>query len=376
MRASLRIAVHELKLALRQRETWLWTFVMPVVFFYFLGAMQGGMDGGSGKDELVLQAPADAGFFADTLEKRLAERDFAVERVTAAPAEAPDRRLELASGFTDGVLAGEKYRVRFERDEGGNAASFDSFRVGRAVYSLLADVVALRADEREVTAAALDDLAAQPRSLSVDVRLAGERRRIPSGHEHSLPGSLAMFTLIVLLTSGAIGVVIDRRQGLLRRLAAAPISRGQIVFGRWLGILALGLVQIGFGVLIANVLFDVDWGPDPLMVGAVLLAWGAFSTSLALCLSSLFSTEAQVVGAGVLASNVLAALGGCWWPIEVTPSWMQALASWLPTGWVMNALHELMFFASGPSGALRSLALLVLGALALGALAAKRFRFQ
>jgi ABC-type multidrug transport system permease subunit len=83
-----------------------------------------------------------------------------------------------------------------------------------------------------------------------------------------------------------------------------------------------------------------------------------------------------VIGAGVLASNVLAALGGCWWPIEVTPRWMQALASWLPTGWVMRALHELMFFESGPRGALPAILLLLAGALVLGAIAARRFRFQ
>ena len=45
-----------------------------------------------------------------------------------------------------------------------------------------------------------------------------------------------------------------------------------------------------------------------------------------------------------MVSMLLAALGGCWWPIEITPEWMQQLALFLPTGWVMDALHKLMYF--------------------------------
>ena len=48
----------------------------------------------------------------------------------------------------------------------------------------------------------------------------------------------------------------------------------------------------------------------------------------------------------------LAALGGCWWPIEITPSWMQALQLFLPTGWAMDALHKLISFGYGPASVL------------------------
>jgi ABC-type multidrug transport system permease subunit len=49
----------------------------------------------------------------------------------------------------------------------------------------------------------------------------------------------------------------------------------------------------------------------------------------------------------VIGTLLLAALGGCWWPIEVAPAWMQQLALFLPTGWVMDALHRLMYFGDG-----------------------------
>ena len=42
LRHALFIASHDLRFMLRQWETLLWMFVMPVVFFYFIGTVTGG----------------------------------------------------------------------------------------------------------------------------------------------------------------------------------------------------------------------------------------------------------------------------------------------------------------------------------------------
>ena len=100
----------------------------------------------------------------------------------------------------------------------------------------------------------------------------------------------------------------------------------------------------------------------PRMVGVVLLGWAAFCASLGLLLGVLARTEGQAVGLGVLFANGLAALGGCWWPIEVTSPGMQALAGWLPTGWAMDAMHQLISYRAGPASAVGGLLLLLAAA--------------
>jgi ABC-type multidrug transport system permease subunit len=98
--------------------------------------------------------------------------------------------------------------------------------------------------------------------------------------------------------------------------------------------------------------------------------------SLALLLGSLARTPGQAVAIGVLASNVLAALGGCWWPIEVTPRWMQKLALCLPTGWTMDAMHRLVIFQNGALDALPHVVVLALAAIGVGFAASRVFRYQ
>ena len=40
------IALHDIKYQLRQGSTLLWVFVMPPIFFYFIGTVTGGFSGG------------------------------------------------------------------------------------------------------------------------------------------------------------------------------------------------------------------------------------------------------------------------------------------------------------------------------------------
>ena len=42
LRDALYLAYRDLRYLLPRRETWMWTFVMPIIFFYFIGSVTGG----------------------------------------------------------------------------------------------------------------------------------------------------------------------------------------------------------------------------------------------------------------------------------------------------------------------------------------------
>jgi ABC-type multidrug transport system permease subunit len=73
---------------------------------------------------------------------------------------------------------------------------------------------------------------------------------------------------------------------------------------------------------------------------------------------------------------MLGALGGCWWPIEVTPRWAQQLSLALPTGWAMDAIHKLVSFGAPPASVIPHMAAMLISAVVAGAIVAKKFRFQ
>jgi ABC-type Na+ efflux pump permease subunit len=332
---------------------------------------------------LAVLAPEEGGFLLDELFAAIEEQGYQISRVAdEVELGTYTRRLVLpepaegTASFTESLLAGHAAKIRLVRDGAGTAANLDQVRLGRAVYGLLANLVVLEANGAEVTRASIDALQEAPRALKLTVEPAGKRLELPSGYSQTVPGTLVMFTLLVLLTSGSVQLLVERRRGLLRRLASTPISRPSIVLGKWLGRMGLAAIQIGFAMLGGTLLFGMEWGEDLLPVLVVLGCWAAFCTSAALFLANVVRTEQQMAGIGVVSSLVLAALGGCWWPIEITPDWMQSLAQALPTGWTMDALHQLIHFGNGPASALRSVLLLLVAALVLGSLAVRHFRYQ
>jgi len=366
LRDALYIARMDASYLLSRRETIIWTFVMPVVFFYFIGTITSRNTPADSRDPVAVSISPDAGPLADRLTERLAAGDYRVVR-TQSPEEflSYSRRLEIPTGFTDSVLAGHPMKIRFTRTGQELDTSYDQVRIARAVYTLLADLPAIRAG---VTPA--------PHALTLVVHSAGKQIEAPSGFQQSVPGTMVMFTLLVLFTSGAVTLTIERRLGILRRLASSPMSRGAVVLGKWGARMAVGSIQIAFAMVTGRVLFHVSWGPNLPVVVLTLLAYGALAATLAMLLGNFGGSEGQVIGLGVILSNVLAGLGGCWWPIEITPQWAQTLAVFLPTGLTMNALHKLVNFGASPAAVVPHLTALVVAA-GLGLYALSRtFRFQ
>jgi ABC-type Na+ efflux pump permease subunit len=361
---------------LRRRETLLWTFVMPIIFFYFFGTIIGNSSGPT-KDNVAVSVPPDAGFLADQLLTRLDQRGYHVIR-----AQDPKeflrfrRRLSIPAGFTDSVLAGKPMEISFDRTGEDMNADYDRVRLYRVIYTTLADLIVVSRENTKVSKDAFDKLAAEPRMLTLDVHPAGKRVNPPSGFEQSVPGTMVMFTLLVLFTTGGVSLTIERNQGILRRLASSPMSRGAVVLGKWGARMSLGVVQIAFAMIAGTVLFHVRWGPNLPMVVLVLLVYGSLAAALGMLLGNFGRTEGQVIGLGVIASNIFAGLGGCWWPIEITPLWTQKLALAFPTGWTMNALHKLMNFGAPPASVLPHLCVTAVAALGAGYILSRSFRYQ
>lgn len=379
------IALHDIRHQLRQGATLLWVFIMPPIFFYFIGTVTGGFSagmGGGAANPLIVEA-ASAGFMQAQIDLRLRDNNFEPEWREHNPLDSDseagnaERILTFSGALSDRIVAGEQVTARYTTEASALTRDYESIRINRSLYTALADIVV--ADSRSEEALTADSLAAlntEPRIWQLQVEPAGNRLEIPSGFEQAIPGILVMFTLLVLLTSGASMLAIEREQGLLRRLASAPITRTELVAGKWLGRMALAALQIGVAIIIGTLAFSMHWGPDLTMVLIVLTAWAAFCASAGLLLGSLARTEGQAVGLGVLLANLLAALGGCWWPIEITPEWMQFVQKLVPTGWTMDALHKLISFEAGAASAIPHVAILLLATVIVAALAIRQFRYE
>ena len=163
LRDVLFIARKELRFSLRGRETLIWTFAMPILFFWFIGTVTAGFAGGGGTPAVALWEEGETGHLGDRLARAIEAQGYAV--VTGDSLESfrdYHRLVTLPAGFTDSVAAGRPVDVAFRNRSEGLDRSHHDLRVGRAVYGLLADVVVAGLDGEGPTPAALARIDSTP----------------------------------------------------------------------------------------------------------------------------------------------------------------------------------------------------------------------
>jgi len=355
------IAKKDFVYSLKEKTLLLWLFIMPIVFFGFIGSTTGGFSGNSDNSvtniALWEHSPNDVNVIplAKQIVYRLEQENFNVvvfnsindKEQRKHHFENYSRRLWLPDNLQQKFDSGEQIEVTFASKAEGLTQNRDQFSIEKALYQTLGDVLLhnkMSEKSKDINFETINQL---QKNISLDVSSAGEKLNIPSGFNQAVPGVLVMFIMMIALSSGALSLFLERQSGVLKRLAATPLSNSEIIMGKWLGKLFITVLQLLYGMIIGWLLFKIHWGDHLLIIIVILMLWAAFNSALAVLLGSFAVSEGQVSAIATISSLLLAALGGCWWPIEITPEWMQSLANFLPTGWIMDALHKLMYFGAG-----------------------------
>jgi ABC-type Na+ efflux pump permease subunit len=388
MRGVAVIALHDLKLVLSDRTALLWLVLMPVVFATFFGLVIGG--GGPSPADAQARLTVvdeDGGAIAQMLLEALQSEQLAL--VFVAPedkTETPDkvRTLVLPAGLTEAVLAGEQTTLVLEKDPGtsAEAALVAQARILSAIATVLgrlAEATRSADPETPLTAADLEALEPAADLVVVESSFAGEATVVPGGFAQSIPGNVVMFVMLVALTFGSATISGERAGGQLRRLVTAPVSPRQIIAGKIAGRLVVAASQITILTVFAvaaNRLAGVSIGDNPFATWVILLVYATAVAPLGVAFGAWFTDPDRAASVGVIATMVMAAFGGCWWPLEVVSKPLQTLAMAFPTGWAMRALHGVISFGRGLDGVIVPLAVLLVFSAAFTALAVRSLRLD
>jgi ABC-type Na+ efflux pump permease subunit len=167
-------------------------------------------------------------------------------------------------------------------------------------------------------------------------------------YKYLVPMFVVMFVFFLVLIVGWVFVA-ERRQGTLRRLQTAPLTRGHILMGKMVPCFAMSVGQTLFLLIASRWLFGIRWGPDnwPLSeqlswLLPVVLSTSLAAMGLALLIAAVARSELQVAIFGGLLVLVLAVVGGCVLPREMMPETTQFITLLTPQGWALDAYRELL----------------------------------
>lgn len=366
------VAANDLRLFARDRGTMFWAFVGPILFMGFFGLLFKG--GEKPPPTTVWLQDGDGNGNLGRAVTLLLRDDGAVVEPARADTTPPDGvfLLVLAAGSTDSLAAGRPPRVVL-RTSNENPTPRERTVLAQVTRALMNAFLGLSAADAR---AALDDSTLRAR-ISYEPRVRLTKREIPApepsvGFQHTVPGYIVMFLFMTLMTSGAAVLIDERRRGQLRRALVSNLRAEELVAGKFASRILFAWMQIvvmlGIGILV----FRVRFGTHPGALCAVLLAFALSATGLGLLFATLFRNPDKAGGVGSLISMAAAALGGCWWPLEIVPGWMRQIAFLLPTGWGYDGLNRVMAMDAGLPQVARHVAVLLAIAAVTLPLAARR----
>ena len=163
------------------------------------------------------------------------------------------------------------------------------------------------------------------------------------------------------------------------RLATSPLSAAEIVGGKIAGRFLVAALQIALLIAVSVIgsrVFGIFVGDHPIQMAVVLLLFAAVVAPLGVALGSWISDPDRAASVGVILTMVMAALGGCWWPLEVVSKPLKTAALFFPTGWAMQTLHGLISFGQDLTELRWALVALTAFALVFTAVASRSLRID
>lgn len=387
IRKAMNIAALQLKLMVRDRASFIWLLLVPIVFTTLVGAAFGGF-GRSGPAPRVpvafvdLDHSAESAIFEQALQ---AETSLDIQK----PTEADGRQLVMdekvrvlvviPAGFGADVEGGRQAYAEVVRAAGASSGYFLEQLVSKAAtrVSTLAYAASVTADQqvrwqkldtdqrlaawRQAFAAAETALSTAPVVTTDYSVLAVEQpqEQLPDNRTQTSTGFGVMFVMAGILSTATF-LVSERLRNTLARLLTTPLSVGAFLGGKMLSMMILGLLQFAVFILWGVVVLKVNWGSNLPAVIAVVASFTFGAAGVGVLVGAVCKTMAQAGAIATFVTYGTSMLAGSWWPVEIMPPFMQRLARLFPQYWAVNGLNKIIVRGLGFDALAPDMAVLLL----------------
>jgi ABC-2 type transport system permease protein len=295
---------------------------------------------------------------------------FEVEEEAASP-KALDRALEMGRvqftltvppDFSRKVVRGQNAQVLVEADASDPAAT------GPAMAALtVLPQTALAYDLKGPLAA---------RSSSAPFQMVLHPRYNPENISsyNIVPGLLGVVLSMTLVMMTALGMTRELERGTMEGLLATPVQPLEVMIGKLLPYVGIGLIQTGVILTVARLLFHVPFqgGWGALAIGVLLFIAGSLALGFLISTAAKNQLQAMQMSFFYMLPSIL--LSGFAFPFRGMPSWAQAIGTILPVTHFLRVIRGALLKGLGTGQTWPDLAALLAFVLVVTTLAMARYR--
>jgi ABC-2 type transport system permease protein len=269
--------------------------------------------------------------------------------------------LVIPQGFEKDLARGGPARAQLLLD------AADPVTAGQVLAK--SDAIALSESRRAAAGPGIS--AAPPLQVKVSSRYNPEARSAV----FIVPGLAAYLMAISAVLLTALTVAGEWERGSMEQLFASPVSRLEIVLGKLLPYLVVGLIQLLLVLGVGTNVFDVPILGSPLLV---ILAGTLFLAGMlgqGLLISVLAKNQLVATQAGSLSSLLPSLLlSGMLVPIDNMPAILRVLSRIVPARYMVDALRQILLKGNGFAQVWPDLLAMLIFAVVIVALATFRFK--
>ncbi len=196
-----------------------------------------------------------------------------------------------------------------------------------------------------------------------------------NSYSHSFAGMGVQFILLMGVDV-AVGLLMMRRQGLWKRLRAAPLSRAKLLGSRMASCALIAIIVFAVIYAVAMAFFGVRIDGSVIGFLAVLVAFALLTASFGLLIAALGQTPEATRGLAILATLLLVMLGGAWVPSFIFPAWLQTASLFVPTRWAIDGLDAMTWRGLPLDAAALPVAVMLAFTAVFAAIAIARFEWE
>jgi len=192
---------------------------------------------------------------------------------------------------------------------------------------------------------------------------------------YTMPGFSVMFAFFLVGTV-AQTIWLEKELGSMRRLLASPISRAAILGGKILAYMLVVCLQFLVLFTVGSVVFHMPLGDSPTALVLLVVGTALTAAGLGVLVAALARSSRQADSLGSLLAFLLAAVGGCIYPLYKMGGFVGVLPRLVPQGQAMIGFTKLLADGAGALQVLPQVGILVGMAVLFFLIGLWRFRYD
>ncbi|HEY3286634.1 MAG TPA: ABC transporter permease [Gemmatimonadaceae bacterium] len=165
-----------------------------------------------------------------------------------------------------------------------------------------------------------------------------------------VPGLIAVIMMMIAAMLTALTVAREWERGTMEQLAATPVHRVEVIVGKLLPYLVIGLVDVLAAILIGMLVFDVPFRGNPALLAIMATMFLIGSLGLGLFISAVLRSQLLATQVAMVATFLPALLlSGLLFDLNMMPPVLHAISALIPARYFVTVMRGIFLKDVGVS---------------------------